>query len=98
MAYLTNIDKNLGWGYRYIATTNLSEDFTCFLFTPKDKEYGAHIDADTNRYRIRCTGVERWEVKDLHENLILNIDYQTKTFAEAYDLLCNYVNNLKQDD
>lgn len=91
MAYL---EKSFGYLHcREIAKQHLSQCYTCFLFTPKMHEHGSRITKDTNRYRIKCTGVERWEVKDMHENLILNVDYQTKTFEAAYDLLCNHVNN-----
>lgn len=96
MAY---IEESFGYLHSHeIAKDRLSQCCTCFLFTPRTHEHGSYIIEQQNRYRIRNTSVERWEVKDLHENLILNVDYQTKTFAEAYDLLCNYVNNPKQND
>ena len=91
MAYLS--PKSEYNSYRYIASANLSDDYTCFLFTPRVRAYGAHIHADTDRYRIKSTGKERWEVYDLKEGMALNVDYMTKTFADAYDLLCNHINN-----
>jgi hypothetical protein len=70
---------------RAIAFSALSEDYTCFLFCDL-------------RYRIKSTGKERWEVYDLKEGMALNVDYMTKTFGDAYKLLCNHVNNSSNNE